>query len=891
MEQDFSRRVTTPPPVAAAQYSPAQLMRDFVSRCGMTDFELSAEFDLLKPGGRGISEALVAAWSTLDKPPSLGARRAFRALLRHLCSARVAPAWDAAFVECWARFEAVRGNQRRLFTAHHQWIRARYAQPVIGEAFALSRIYVPIKILPGALRDRLAGAEAARDEDFLRDFALRPGEGAGAEGADWLFVTGGPGSGKSALALTLAQRLSQERGGFTLFFRGTRIGGETHVPGETLPRQVDDTIAVKHYFNAFRDTSERRLTLILDGLDEIGAQSYAERRVLEVLAEIRSEIALSQAHGKVVRVIVFGRQTVTRLAADSFEGHCALYEMGDLSGRLEPEAGCEPVRYGADLRRLWWERYAGAKGIDGSRAIPRYLDDPGESLFTLSREPLLAFLIAKSAWPEAGSPSEGAEEVVAQIDSHTSRRNRNEIYAEIIERVRRGEDWNRAVAPPLRRADFVDVLQHMAVATWQNGTLRAASLKGIRQVIEQSAPALIGKFERLQCDLGDNGDPTLLTSFYYRYQRAPFARGLVGNERDYEIEFTHRTFAEYLLTTFLFDAFERLLLAHGPGRSDAERAAAERRWIGVVMAGPQAREIGRFARDEALLRFDRQDWTVWDRAKEVSGLVQCLARVAPDPALTWVSEVTTAERLQRASGAILLFWGALNQVRSARRDSLTELELPFAFESIDFQFCTPFYSLNCTADAVIGDPVPDTFSVQALSGVFWDGGEVPGYYASGGEVTGSRFELCSFEGGVWSAVDFAGVRFTSCNLRRSRFVTSPLSRCRFEHSSCAQSTLKDARISDTKFVDQDFSQAAFFGMRFAGCRFEDTRFDRADFEDCSFTNCVFEDCSFDQANLVMVGWRDCVFSDCSFEQVAVAAPIIENCSGMPAGMLADPDEE
>lgn len=891
MDSEFSSGVTTLPPVEAAHYSPAQLMRDFLSRCGMTDLELSEEFDAIASARRGISEVLVGSWRALDKPPSLAARRAFRQMLRHLCSARVAPAWDAAFVDCWARFEAARGNLRRLFTAHHQWIRARYAQPVIGEAFPLSRIYVPIRILPGGLRDRSLGAGAARDEAFLRDFALRPGGAAEAEGADWLFVAGGPGSGKSALALTLAQRLSRVRGGFTLFFRGTRIGGETHIPGETLPKRVDDTIAVSHYFKAFRGTSESRLTLILDGLDELGAQSYAERRVLEVLAEIRSEIALTQAHGKAVRVIVFGRQTVMRLAADCFEGQCVLCEMGDLSGRLEAEG--EEIRYGEDLRRLWWARYAGAKGIDGTVAIPRYLTDPGESLFALSREPLLAFLIAKSAWPEAGSLPQGAgaAEIVARIDRQTSQRNRNEIYAEIIERVRRGDDWNRAVAPPLRHGDFVDVLQHMAVATWRNGTLRSASLKGIRQVIERSAPALIGKFERLQCDLGDTGDPTLLTSFYYRYQRAPFARGLAGNARDYEIEFTHRTFAEYLLTTFLFDEFERLMLAHGPGRPEAERAAAERRWIAMVMAGPQAREIGRFARDEALLRFDRQSWQVWNRAKAVSGLVQRLARVAPEEAPVWVSEVSTSERLQRACGALLLFWGALNQVRHARGAAPAGLGSPCAFGSDDFRAATPRYTLNCGVDTGIGAPVPDTFSVQALSGVFWDGGELPGYYASGGEVTGAQFALCCFESGVWSAVDFSGVRFTSCNLRRSRFVSAAFSQCRFEHSSCAQSTLREARICDTTFVDQDFSQARFCGMRFIGCRFEDTRFDRADFEACSFETCSFEACSFDQGNLVMLAWRDCVFSGCSSEHVAVTAPIVENCRGMPAGLRAGADEE
>ena len=882
VDKEFRNIVTTIPPLTASLYSPAQLMRDFLSRTNMSDVLISEELTSATPADQTISAELVGSWSKHNKPISVRSRGPFRKFLQHVCHHKVAKQWDEAFVNCWARYEAENGNDRPLFTAHHQFIKERYEQPVIGETFPLSCIYVPVKILAKGVKDRTEVDITALDEAFLRDFAIqgRQPPNSADRDVDWLFITGGPGSGKSALAIRLAQQLARERTGFTLFFRGTRLGGETYTPGVTAPKKVDDTIDIKHYFEAFKRTTEPHLTIIVDGLDEIGARSYAERRVLEVLAEIKSEIALTQPFGKTVRVLVFGRDLVTKLAADAFERQSVTFEMGDFSGSFYDVTG-EHIIYGEDLRQTWWQKYVSAKGFEPIDAFPRYLDDPVESLFDLSKEPLLSFLIAKSAWPTKSAEITDLANIIKNIDLHTSNKNRNEIYEDIIERVRRGDDWGKETGPPLRQVDFIDVLQHMAVATWHNGSLRAVSLTGIRDIIQESDAALLSKFERLQYDLGDNGDPTLLTSFYYRFQRQPFSQGLIGDPGDYEIEFTHKTFAEYLLTTFLFDEFERLLIAHEPGTSDTTRTAAQRRWISFVMAGPQQREVGRFASDEAVLRLDKYDWCVWNRAKDVSMLTQCLVHLESSSKNSWFAQVTSLERLQRASGAIMLFWGALNRARFDKTGDLLEIDGEAnAFEGIDFQTATPPYTLNISSNAVSGDPTPDTFSVHALSGISWTDGEIPGYYASGGDIRGSHLTSCIIEGGVWSSVSLEDIRFVSSNLRRSRFTLCPMTDCHFEDTNSENSILKDALVSKTDFVSHEFGQSTFYGMRFVSCNFTDAQFERCDFNSCEFVDCKFQDCSFDQSAFTAVTLRHCAFTECSFDNAVFEAETVEACSGL-----------
>ena len=874
MNKDYRNMISTAPPNEAGSFSPGQLMRDFMSRVGLSDLEVSEEISSTSYGGRSISSELVASWSNISKPVSRQCRRPLRDFIRHICHHKVATLWDEEFVNCWARFEAANGNARRIFIEHHRWIKRRFAANVVGENFPLRDIYVPIHILPKGVREGTNPEIVAYGETFLRDFAVKQSD----HSVDWVFVTGGPGSGKSALALNIAQLLAGERKGFTLFFRGTRFDGQSYIPDEDLPDVVDDRISIKHYFEQFRRTSEDRMTLIIDGLDEIGTQSYAEPRVLEVIKSVRAEISLAKSFGKSVRVIVFGRDTVTRMVADKLASLCLLFEMGDLSGELVDARG-ERVIYGEELRGIWWRKYLKAKGLEPDEKLPRYLDDPTESLFDLSKEPLLSFLIARSAWP---APPYDVKSVVDQIDRHTSQKNRNQIYSDIIEKVRKGEDWGDLKSELLPSADFTDILQHMAVATWQNGTLRAVSIKEIQDVIKNGDPSLIRKFEKLQQNLGDDGDPTLITSFYYRFQDRPMSQGLIGNPRDYEIEFTHKTFSEYLLTTFLFDEFEALMLAHGTGSSEVAQASAQRRWMAYVMSGPQQREIGLFARDEAVLRLEKYDWSIWNRAKSVSTLMKSLIQLEDAPHGTWFSKVSSSERLQRSLAALMLFWGALNQARYAQSHVRLKIEKT-TFDGPDFHLSTPSFTLNKAGSAVTGDPFPDTFSVSALSGITWEDGDTPGYYASGGEITGSHFARCAIEGSVWSSVFFVQVRFLSCNISRSRFVLSPMEDCRLEDTTATHSVFKDALILETELENVDFEQSTFSGIRFMKCDFTDVQFDRCSFHNCEFVDCTFDECSFDQANFSLVIMRQCRFSECSFGKADFEGETIEGCHGLTIG--------
>ena len=876
MTDPFKAIVRGEPSTETSTYKPHELMRDFYSRTNMSREEWADELTAIR--GDKLEAEKIGKWLSVAEPPVAADRRVFTAFLRKVCFHRVADQWEQAFADCWARHSAVSGDASEVFKRHARWIRHRQEQNVLGEDFPLPRIYVPIQVLLDGVRDGFEETDKTYDQSFLEKFASRGLPKRFREHADkvnWLFIKGGPGSGKSALAQMLAHDLCGKRSLYTVFIRGTRLAGEQRIIDGDLPAMIRDDISAIDFIDRFRGTSRKTLVLIIDGLDEFGTSAVTNKKALDILTDIQRAAEQLVGDGKTVRIIAFGRDTVTRAIADAFRERSQMFEMGDLSGEVDHD-GDYSFRYGPDLRGDWWNKFCLARGITTTDEIPDFLSSRAHSLHNLGREPLLAYLISKSSWP----PMETAngQEVLEHINAHAANKNRNEIYADIINRVRSGDDWKDDVGERLPQSRFLAVLQYMALAAWQNGTLRAVSLKGIDLVIPDDETR--EDFRFLVRELGGNTPAALLTAFYYRYQRQYQETGIVASRSDYEIEFTHRTFAEYLLAIFLFDEFEKLLDCLERHVPVAEREAAQQRWLSVAMAGAQSREIASFALDEARLRLQRRCMTVWSKSKEAMEQVQHLATLA-DVESPWLEAVSNLERLNRATSAIFLFWGAVNRANFERTGEHSLYDGGAgSFEFYDFQMNTTPYSLGTSADSVADDPQPDTFSVHALSGVHWGGAELPGYYASGGDVANSVFQQCAFEPSTWTSVDFTDVEFDGCNFRRSRFHRFGFIRRQDKGSNYDQSSFNQGRIVEADYDDISAEQCSYIGVHFVNCNFREVLCDRSNFYDCSFTNCQFDETSFDNCMFAMTRFNRCTFIESPFVACDFEESDFNECDGV-----------
>lgn len=866
------------PSEEAHGYAADQLFRDFINRSNLTETEWADALTSLAL--QKISETKVGAWMTSPAPPDAKARAAIAELINHLCHYQVADDWLKIFNDCWARFAANNGDKGEIFKRHHRWIDQRYKQPILGEPFTLSDIYVPISIINSKTRSDFDTSVDAYDEKQLKRFAthgLPKRFGSTASAIDWVFVKGGPGSGKSALAQTLAYSLSKVQSMYTVFIRGTRLNSEVSGNWDLLPKVIDDSFSAVDFIGAFCDAPRQKMTLIIDGLDEFGTQAANDGKALDALNRIHKAKEQAARRGKTLRVIAFGRDTITTAIAQAFRDRSQVFEMGDLSGQLLLPNG-DIAEYSPQLKTDWWDKLASAKQLGAVSEYPNYLLDLEHPLFDLAREPLLAFLIAKSSWPEERENTNQA--VVRFLDQHVAKKNRNEIYADIINRVRSGDDWKEVVQARLPQARFLNVLRHMALATWHNATLRAVSIREIKRTVGNNEIVLADLGHLLQ-ELGGDTPVTLLTAFYYRYQPKLIEHGIHLDADYFEIEFTHRTFVEYLLATFLLDKFETLLNRFQDSNNNLDEIALTT-WLKFTQSVMQTREIANFVLDEARLRYPGYASLRWKYSRDVFDHLMNLRDLSVIE--IELGGITVAERLSSSAAALMLCYGTINRAHFEVTGERTVFEESGnVFGEYQFQSCFVPYSLGRDGDG----PTPDTFSVHALSGIEWEEAELPGFYASGGEVFGSKLKSCVFEASTWASVTITETDLDDCSFRRSRLQDFMLVRSSNLGSDFSQSTFSQGRIDQVKFEDSSAEQTTFIGVNCVTSDFNEVTFDYSNFYDCSFRNCTFDGCSFDKTLVSSSHWESCKFIDCTFEGWDTETTDFVDCDGLDVEEAGD----
>lgn len=812
--------------------------------------------------GGDIHEETVAGWRNHDLPVRPKHRPAFDKFLRYLCDPAVTKKWQDAFTDCWARHARAARPFNKVISRHHEWITSRHIRPLMGEAFPVSKIYVPIKLVAHGVRQGIEETDRVFIDDEIYAFArhgFKDSQRLADKTTDWLFIKGGPGSGKSVLALTLASKLT--KGNSAVFFlRGAQISNLKRRLTKPMPDVVDDTIALADLFDAFLKSSKRHLTIIIDGLDEIGMMDNRGRQqFLELLEQVRQQCELLKPIGKTFKALIFGRNTLTDIAADSFRQPCLLLEMGDLSGAFGAFRSASQT-YDDDRRLEWWNKYLRAKGIDAASLGPRFLTDESHPLHELSSEPLVLFLVTRAALPKLLDAQTEPKSLVEQVDKYTESRNRNDIYADIIENVRHGKEWKEQEVATLGKEAFISVLQHMALACWHHHTERTTTVAGVQEIIQDEKTDKA--FQRILFDIEDDMGKSLVTAFYYRFQKPEGANAQTVDVGRFEIEFAHRTFVEYLVARFMFDRFEHLLeLFVSRSHDDKTRAAAESSFATYMMAGEFSHYIQRFAYDEARLRLNRHNWKHWCNASELMQDIQNLNVLDTTSDFVRTTNASALARLSGASQAIVMLWGSLARARYTTTRRLAGMgDGSDGFGSFPLMEIPTSHTLGDFARS-IGDAAPEPFGFlsSVMSGLDWTGADMPGVYISGGEIEGSNFTECVFEGGIWHSLIVSSVDLKQCNMRRSRLQDFHARDLEFNEAYLRHSIVMDSQFQDCNFFDARSEFTEYRNVHFIDCELTGTIFARCIFDGCKFVSCKIESCDFEAA-----WFSDTEFQDCKF---------------------------
>ena len=403
-------------------------------------------------------------------------------------------------------------------------------------------------------------------------------------------VCGSPGCGKSSFATVFASELI-ENGGNVLLVRLGRIG---HFDES---KNIEDVLA--HYFikrlKIFKEspfsgeTQARQLTIILDGLDELAGPMEQGREVSHSF--IRAVLSLLEDYDHVtsdVAVVLTGRkllfpvhasvggyksppllmlpfvideedrdtsfydvtqhQSVEKLTEKEFERWLDFLRSKKLIevfddfepfyppetedrfwvdkftelgiGELYQELLAHSLMVRRDDRDSWWKKWGRINNL-------KYDSTPEEiktntELNTITTEPLLNFLAAQLV-------DNGVFEIGEGFTA-------NLLYETVLGKMFTREDGKRHFffeQLNLSEDDFFRLLEQVAVTGWRNGNERRV----VRKLLTSELSHLVGKFAE-----EDMGITRLLLLFYFSSSYY---------EEDECIEFTHRTFAEYLLARAL----------------------------------------------------------------------------------------------------------------------------------------------------------------------------------------------------------------------------------------------------------------------------------------------------------------------------------------------------
>lgn len=396
-----------------------------------------------------------------------------------------------------------------------------------------------------------------------------------ADGPPIRFVSGGPGCGKSTFARMLAADVAADPA-----WRVRCV--ELHMVGKgDLWQWITDTTAKsRRQARAMIDgaLAHRRVLLILDGLDELATRGpKGMERAAEIAGEISDRLQAFKADRSHVRALFLGRDLAVQRGEVAAFGRARTLHVMPL---LPSDDLIDSLKWEGDRPDDELVGLLNRKFDEGGVVTPRIPEasPAGSAVRELLATPVTQALLVRylAAHPQA-QDGDGGPGLLETLD-------RAILYYDVLKDTH-ARSWGRLSGTELnalpRFEPFLRFMEDVALASFQEST-RAASVEAIAKLLPDQA---LRSDLRLAARKSDIVPEQALLAFHVRF------RGDVGDRR---IEFTHKSFADYLLA-------RRLL-----------RAAREK-----VDLGAWGRLFGAFRIEMAVVDFLRPEAARWRAGGEL----------------------------------------------------------------------------------------------------------------------------------------------------------------------------------------------------------------------------------------------------------------------------------
>ena len=807
------KTISVPPPADFANYSPSELFRFFFQLGRWTEEGFSDDLQNYTRG-KLISTVTLSKWKNRDVIPARYSGPLLKMIEKSVDSA-LSDEWVRAFETVWAHQSSGRKvkadldnpeiRSNTIIAQHKKWIEHLYRYREHEDSPAPVDLYVPLQLydVEGPNRTPLD------IEDFLER----------SESTGWALISGSPGSGKSMSALHIANLL-QGANLCPIYLRGSRLSN-IDIDVTEPDQMITDSFSFRSFLKHFRASTFQSGCLILDGVDEIGQASQASLEPLsQILSEFITEQAACAAHGKALKIIILGRETHIRpLIRQAPLNDYTHFKLLALDGSYPDQDRYSDVLKGEDFRELWWTKYLAATGHIADPSLPDFLTTE------FGTDPLLATLICKAALQtETGGTAKQLPHERVNTLTYTS--NKNAIYKKIFDQLLSSNRHH------LRPHHVLAALQHIAIQMWQNGEEKTVAIDRVYRTIQDENIKAVFRALNLSEIASDTAPDLLATAFYYRVHFD------TASPTKSSFEFTHKTFAEYLISTCVLDAFTELITTLDD-RETFQKALQH--WIHISHSGRHEPSLGDFCHKEAALRFKTVSNLDFDQAlhiikEHLNGTHFTNPRAA------------SIAHIQASASLLFFIWSCLNLERQkqtgqsymlSQKDSafnIHDLKSIHAPNGLDF-------STGSRLEPVLQNP---SFITQSLSALRLQAVDLSQLSLSLGHMEHTSFDETSFAMTHWSHVK--------------------TSKCHFSRSIFQQAIFHQWRVLKSDFNTCLFQGVRFQGANFSNCHFKGTYFSQCHFSEIDFTTCRWENVIFDR----------CVFTDCVFSS--------ENSVAIPAGI-------
>ena len=420
---------------------------------------------------------------------------------------------------------------------------------LFGEAFPIADLYVPLRgyeVLDpdGSGYDHdvpdPAGAQGQRKPAWHFDLTERSVEWfrTAKKHNSMALVSGGPGSGKSTFARMFAARIAVRPNWRVLYVPLHEVkDARTWDQALATLAEIAD---LPHGLAADLADGPRRTFAVLEGIDEMQTLGHGVSVSMALFDNLATRLATDR-----LRVLALGRD----IGVDAIRpklGAIAPTRLHvvplvcdeDLRNRFEWESEVP----GFDLRPDWWARYR--RALPGSAAPDVMSADVLKRLPDLTASPVLNALLGLMV--DGWDAAEDGPLDLAEMD-------RARLYDRVIRGVHK-RAWGLpegALLNTLRDpARFLRFLEAVALAAFRDST-RTASFAPVQAALDD--PEVAAELERLLRHQGGLAEPRgdlpdlAMMAFHFRLA------SVAGEAR---FEFTHKSFADYLLARRIVRAAE-----------------------------------------------------------------------------------------------------------------------------------------------------------------------------------------------------------------------------------------------------------------------------------------------------------------------------------------------